>query len=60
MPVPSRPPVKAPVYLDHAASTQMLPEAVEAMNAVRAGNYVVGRAPTEGVAEVANASGRGK
>ena len=35
-------------------------EAVEAMNAVRAGNYVVGRAPTEGVAEVANASGRGK
>ena len=35
-------------------------EAVEAMNAVRAGNYVIGRAPTEGVAEVANASGRGK
>ncbi|MFC9980277.1 cysteine desulfurase family protein [Gordonia sp. NPDC127522] len=34
MPVPSRPPVKAPVYLDHAASTQMLPEAVEAMTAV--------------------------
>ncbi|MBD0859854.1 cysteine desulfurase [Gordonia sp. zg691] len=34
MPVPSRPPVKATVYLDHAASTQMLPEAVEAMTAV--------------------------
>lgn len=40
MPESSRPPVPnskgAPVYLDHAASTQMLPEAVEAMIAVYA------------------------
>ncbi len=29
-------PTRAPVYLDHAASTAMLPEAIEAMNAVYA------------------------
>lgn len=35
-------------------------EAVQAMSEVRAGNHAIGRAPTEGVAEVANASGRRK
>ncbi|TYQ04331.1 UNVERIFIED_ORG: cysteine desulfurase [Gordonia westfalica J30] len=34
MPLPTRVPPRTSVYLDHAASTQMLPEAVEAMTAV--------------------------
>ncbi|MDH3010805.1 MULTISPECIES: cysteine desulfurase family protein [Gordonia] len=33
MPLPTRVPPRTSVYLDHAASTQMLPEAVEAMTA---------------------------
>ncbi|NKY62739.1 cysteine desulfurase family protein [Gordonia rubripertincta] len=34
MPLPTRVPPRTSVYLDHAASTRMLPEAVEAMTAV--------------------------
>lgn len=48
------------IYWWNRAAEAGDPEAVQAMNEVRAGNYAIGRAPTEGVGEVANTSGRRK